>query len=640
MNKLSTFRIKDSHFWIILLVDSLLILISFFGSFFLRFDPIFPTEYRYVLPQLPIYSVIVKLLIFNLFGLYKGMYRYTGLVDVINIAKASTTTSIIIVAGLGFIKGFQGIPRSLFILDYILTTLLIIGYRVSIRVFFTHYFLPPRLNHTNGEKNSKGKNKKLILIGAGDAGEQILYELHNRPYYQYKVVGFLDDDLQKHNRTIHGVPVLGFTNTLSNLNISYDEILICIPAATNEEMRRIVTLCRATGKRYRTVPGIIELINGNVTAQTIRKVSLIDLIGREEINLDRNSIEGYIKDKRVLITGAGGSIGSELVRHCLTYKPDLLILLDNSENNLFQIESECHENGETHSISAVLANIKNKEYMNNVFASYKPEVVFHAAAYKHVPMQELHPYQAVLTNVQGTINLVELSVYHRVEKFVLVSTDKAVNPVNVMGATKRLAEMMIQSADGLNGTKFMAVRFGNVIGSSGSAVPLFQEQIKKGGPVTLTHPDMKRYFMSIPEAAQLILQAGALGKGNEIFVLEMGDPIKIKDLTYDLIRLSGFEPGVDISIKYIGLRPGEKMFEELVKDDEQIIMTKHDKIMILRSDNYLAWEELKFLICDIVEIAKSFDANAIKNKLKEIIPEYIPYKSENIRQYKSENIRQ
>ena len=351
---------------------------------------------------------------------------------------------------------------------------------------------------------------------------------------------------------------------------------------------------------------------------------MADLLGRQEVHLDRSRISNYIYGKRVLVTGAGGSIGSELVKQCLGYNPDLLVLFDQSEHNLFKIDNTCKEISDNVGIQPILGDIRDKNMVNSVFNSFQPHVVLHAAAYKHVPMQENNPWEAVVTNIHGTSNVIEACEHNNVERFVLVSTDKAVNPTNIMGATKRVVEILIQSKSKNSNVKYMAVRFGNVIGSSGSVIPTFQEQINKGGPITITDPLMKRYFMSIPEAAQLILQAGSIGEGGEIFVLDMGEPVLVKDIAFELIKLSGLEPELDIPIKYIGLRPGEKMFEELVMSGENIVDTSHEKIMVLKKGVDHSWDHVLAKIEEITQSAKTYDSNIIKNKLKELVPEYQP----------------
>jgi len=434
----------------------------------------------------------------------------------------------------------------------------------------------------------------------------------------------LDDDPSKISTTIHSIPILGKIEDLHTISMSYDEILICIPTATNTQMRSIVAQCKVVRKPYRTIPTVYELIDKQISINTIREVSMADLLGRQEVNLDRSSISNYIYGKRVLVTGAGGSIGSELVKQCLGYSPDLLLLFDQSEHNLFNIDNYCKEIRNSTGIHPILGDIRDKSMVNSVFNSFQPHVVLHAAAYKHVPMQENNPWEAVITNIQGTLNVMEACENNDVDRFVLVSTDKAVNPTNIMGATKRVSEILIQSKTKNSKVKYLGVRFGNVIGSSGSVIPTFQEQINNGGPITITDPNMKRYFMSIPEAAQLILQAGSIGENGEIYVLDMGKPVLVKEIAYELIRLSGLEPEVDISIEYIGLRPGEKMYEELMTSSESLVDTSHEKIMVLKDGVDHQWDYLLTEIDKIVLSARSYDSDLIKNKLKEFIPEYHP----------------
>ena len=410
---------------------------------------------------------------------------------------------------------------------------------------------------------------------------------------------------------------------MPNINIKYDELLITAPSATGDQMRQIIKICKQTGKRYKTVPGIAELIDREVTLDAVRDVSYVDLLGREEVKLDMRSIENMIYGKRVLITGAGGSIGSELVRQCLNFKPAEIVCLDISEEKIYNLELSIERNNTQTIIKTVLASVNERLELNKVFLENRPHIVFHAAAYKHVPIQELHPWAAVKTNVKGTKNLVELSDHYLVEKFVLVSTDKAVNPVNVMGATKRVAEKLIQSFNAESETCYMSVRFGNVLGSSGSAIPTFQKQINSGGPITITHPEMTRYFMSIQEACQLILQCGAFGKDGEIFLLEMGKSIKIVQMAKDLIRLSGFEPEVDIPIVFTGLRPGEKLYEELQLNNEKKVLTNHKKIMILKdNEGFAPWPELNQSIILLINSAKNLKSEEIQAYLQRMLPTY------------------
>ena len=501
---------------------------------------------------------------------------------------------------------------------YILNAIATVAIRLSVRVYYTHYHQDSLL------KNPKSK-KTLLLIGAGKTGEKIAREIMTTSRHQYSIAGFIDDNVEKHGALLHGKKIFCSIGDLLNLKIKYDELLITAPTASGDQIRRIVDICKQTGKRYKTVPAMHEIIDGEISNDAIRDVSYSDLLGREEVKLDMNSIEDILKDKRVLITGAGGSIGSELVRQCLSFNPVEIICLDTSEESIYKLEQSFSKIQSKTILKTVLASVNVKNECDKVFSENRPHIVFHAAAYKHVPIQELHPWTAVNTNLGGTLNIVELSDKYLVDKFVLVSTDKAVNPVNVMGATKRAAEKLIQSYNANSKTTFMAVRFGNVLGSSGSAIPTFQKQINEGGPITITHPEMTRYFMSIQEASQLILQCGALGRDGEIFLLEMGQPIRIVQMAKDLIRLSGFEPDVDIPIVFTGLRPGEKLYEELQLLNEKKVSTSHRKIMILKDKTlHMPWTILKSRIQELILAAKNVDSEKIQMFLHQILPTYRP----------------
>jgi len=599
-------------------IDIIVITLSFFCALLLRFDFLIPTQYfSLFIVWLPVF-IIVKLSSFVFFGSYRGIWRYTSLWDMLNLVKATFTASVIILFSFGIVEGFAGFPRSVFLIDLLLTVILIGSTRIAVRLYYSHIYLKP------GTRNHVIK-KKILLIGAGRTGEKISREITNSTDSQYEILGFIDDDPSRKGARLHGYKVLGTIKDITQLTMNFDEIVITAPSATGDQMRRIVKQCKKTGKRYRTVPSLTEMLNRDISINSIRDVSYNDLLGREEVKLDMNSIDTLLKGKRVLVTGAGGSIGSELVRQCMNFNPAMLILLDNSEFNLFSIEEELRKDKSALAMRYILGDIRDEAWIKKIFTNYRPQIVLHAAAYKHVPIQESHPREAVLTNIQGTMNMITVSDQTKVEKFVLVSTDKAVHPVNVMGATKRLAEMMIQCFNNGTKTAFMAVRFGNVLGSSGSVIPIFQDQIENGGPIRITHPDMIRYFMSIPEAAQLILQAGALGGGGEIFVLDMGKPVNIKDMAYDLIRLSGLEPEEDIPVIFTGVRPGEKLYEELITNGEQIIKTNHKKIVVLKSGSIRhSWSELAMDVEELIMISQSFDSNSIKNRLHHIIPEYEP----------------
>ena len=616
-------NILRKNIWLFLSVDIFIIGASLYLSYALRFDFAIPSHYSNDLGYVFIILLFSKISSFLFFKLYQGMWRFTSISDLINVLKSTFIASLFSISVILLVLGSNAVPRTVLLIDYMLTTIGIAAVRASVRIYSTKFVVGNGRNKQKNKSTSKIKTR-LLLLGAGSSGEKIIREVKENPSSTYRIVGLLDDDPSKISTTIHSIPILGKIEDLHTISMSYDEILICIPTATNTQMRSIVAQCKVVGKPYRTIPTVYELIDKQISINTIREVSMADLLGRQEVNLDRSSISNYIYGKRVLVTGAGGSIGSELVKQCLGYSPDLLLLFDQSEHNLFNIDNYCKEIRNSTGIHPILGDIRDKSMVNSVFNSFQPHVVLHAAAYKHVPMQENNPWEAVITNIQGTLNVMEACENNVVDRFVLVSTDKAVNPTNIMGATKRVSEILIQSKTKNSKVKYLGVRFGNVIGSSGSVIPTFQKQINNGGPITITDPNMKRYFMSIPEAAQLILQAGSIGENGEIYVLDMGKPVLVKEIAYELIRLSGLEPEVDISIEYIGLRPGEKMYEELMTSSESLVDTSHEKIMVLKDGVDHQWDYLLTEIDKIVLSAKSYDSDLIKNKLKEFIPEYHP----------------
>jgi len=617
--------LRNKNFWIILGTDAGLVCLSSVLAYLIRFEGgIPPGQFDLLMLTLP-WVVPLKIALFAWVGLYRGMWRYTSIADLINIIKGVVIAAGAFALALVLVRRFEGFSRSVLILDALITVVLVGGIRLLIRVYIQRtipasFFNPTFFPFYNPDRE---KRKRLLIVGAGDAAEKMLREILENPRVKYRPIGFLDDDPRKRGRSIHGVPILGAIDDIGELPIQFDEILIAIPSARGDQMRRVVELCDRTGKRYRTIPKIGELIEGRITANTMREVRLEDLVGRQEVRLDPASISRFLCGKRVLVTGAGGSIGSELVRQISRFQPQRVGLLDFSELNLFEIEMEFKQRLRGLPTESFLTDIRDRDAVKSVMERFRPHILFHAAAYKHVPMQESHPREAVFNNVLGTRNLVDLAVEAEVERFVLVSTDKAVRPTNVMGATKRVAELFVESMNGTQVTRFVAVRFGNVFSSSGSAIPIFQAQIAAGGPVTVTHPDVRRYFMSIPEAAQLILQAGAMGEGGEIFILDMGDPIRIVDMARDLIRLHGLEPDKDIAIEFTGLRPGEKLHEELITAGEGIVPTGHEKIMVLRGKTLDA-AALLAKIEALLAIARQGDDEAIRRKLQDIVPEYVP----------------
>jgi FlaA1/EpsC-like NDP-sugar epimerase len=617
------YLLRNKHFWMMLLLDLGLLYIAYYFSYYIRFEGEIPAEHAASFERTVWLIVPFKVACFIVFGLYRGMWRYVSIPDLFNLIKATLVSSTGIILAILFIHQFQGFARSVFIVDAALTILFIGGARLIIRIFLT------QAGPSNGRSllsflsSQTSGFKRLLIIGAGDAGEKMYRELRDNPNLNYHIVGFVDDDPEKLGMRIHGVPILGNADGLSRLVKKHDigEILIAISSATGKEMRRIVERCKATAIKFKIIPGIGELIDGRVSIKAIRDVSYEDLMGRKPVRMEMDRIGNYATGEPILITGAGGSIGSEICRQVARFDPSPLILLDCAENNLFQIEMEFARDYPQLEYIPILGNILNSSLLDKIFRTYHPRVIFHAAAYKHVPMMELNPWEAVYNNIQGTQSLLEAGQSYGVQRFVFVSTDKAVRPVNVMGASKRVGELLTQAYTKGHHGRFMSVRFGNVIGSSGSVIPLFRRQIEKGGPVTVTHPEVTRFFMTIPEAAQLILQAGAMGEGGEIFILDMGTPIKIIDLANDLIHLSGFEPGRDIEVKFSGLRPGEKLYEELITEGEGVVKTPHEKILVLRG-NSIQQDDLLSRTSELCQLAGKQDALKIKEKLKEIVPEY------------------
>jgi len=622
------YQLRNPNFWVVLAVDLLLLVAAHLLAYGLRFEFVFSArEWENIRAALP-WLLPMKIAVFFFLGLYRGMWRYTGIADLFNICRAVAVTGLLALGGVLFLYRFEGFSRGVFLLDAVFTFLFVAGLRVGLRVLYQRF--PASILFGGEEKTVPLRRKPLLIIGAGDAGEKVAREILDNRALPYKIMGFLDDHPGKLGKRIHDIPVLG---TVSDLSLCADltgakEAIIAIPSAGREQMERIVGLCRDSGLPFKTLPGLGEIINDKVSIRNIREVSYNDLLGRPPVRLELDKIEEVLAGRTVLVTGAGGSIGSELCRQILRFNPGRLILLDAGEENLYRIEMEIlHESGFRDYVT-VLGKVQDQELLRRVFAHYRPEVVFHAAAYKHVPLVEQNPWEGVNNNILGTRLVMEAALANRADRFILVSTDKAVRPTNVMGASKRACELIMQAwcakaASAGAKTRFMAVRFGNVLGSSGSVIPLFKRQIELGGPVTVTDPEMTRYFMSIPEAAQLILQAATMGEGGEIFILEMGTPVRIGRMARDLIRLCGKEPDSEIEIKYIGLRPGEKMHEELITAGEGIVPTGHEKIMVLRPGciNSAGLDES---LIRLAAKAAEHDGAGIKAELAGVIPEYAP----------------
>src|SRR5262245_4883789 len=542
-------------------------------AFALRFDLTIPWAYLEVIAfTLPL-VLSCKLLAFWMVGLLDGWWRYVGVRDAVQIARGNVLASTLFLVVMVFTRGLHGFPRSVFLLDLNACVVLMGGIRLAMRVL-----------HERREAPAVRRVDTLVLIaGAGDAGIRLLEEIEQRPRLKLAVAGLVDDEPAKIGLSISGVSVLGGIDDIPVLVRRHEvgEVLIAIPSATGAALRRIVGRCGEAGVRHRVLPSLGELASGRVMYTQMREVKVDDLLARAPVRLDVPAVRSLVHGRTVLITGAAGSIGSELCRQVALHKPARLVLLDRHENGVFVLEGELRTRFPDVVLAPILGDVLLRDQLRQVFARHRPDLVLHAAAYKHLPLAERNVIEAMRNNVLGTHNVAEAAMAHGAGEFVLVSTDKAVHPSSVMGATKRAAELVVQGLQ--NGCcRYMAVRFGNVLGSSGSVVPIFREQIARGGPVTVTHPDATRYFMTIPEAAQLILQAAALGQGAEIFILEMGEPVRIEDLARQMIRLSGFEPEADIAVTYTGLRPGEKLHEELFEEGEELITTYHDRIRIVR----------------------------------------------------------
>lgn len=604
---------KKVRIGFLMLIDILLITFAYVISCYIRFDVYGFNDYiGIILKFIPI-TILIYIVILWLFKMYNRIWRTASIDEAINGVLACGFGCMINYLVMEFMA--IRIPRTVTIVAGILITCGVLSVRISYRVV-------RRLKQFLKAIKKQGK-ENVLIIGAGECAQLIITEILREKTDEYNIVGLIDDNKGKVNNYLKGYKILGDRYDIEEIckEKDVDKIIIAIPSLSAEDRKGIVEICNKTKLKVKIIPGVYEIIDGKINLNQMRDVDLKDLLGRPEVKLDRQGIEEYLTGKRVLVTGAGGSIGSELCRQIAAFKPSNLIMVDIYENNIYEIQNELNRKKPEQNKAVIIASVRDKRRMEEIFNRYKPQVVFHAAAHKHVPLMEDSPSEAIKNNVKGTLNVSECADKYGVERFVLISTDKAVNPTNVMGASKRLCEMVVQGMNKKSNTEFVAVRFGNVLGSNGSVIPLFKKQIKEGGPVTLTHREITRYFMLIPEAAQLVLQAGAYARGGEIFVLDMGKPVKIYDLAVNLIKLSGLEPHKDIKIEVTGLRPGEKLYEELLMNEEGLTETAHEKIFIGKPGDFDI-EEVKKSIDMIMEQCLLGNRVGVKNAMKRVVPTY------------------
>jgi len=596
--------------------DLLLTAAGLFLAYLIRFEAEVPA---YVLEHFPRYLLIiwiVKIPIFTLFGLYRMRWRYVSFKELLDVFQAVTMSSLLLGALLYLINSeslLGVIPRSIPILDYILTLFLISGFRSFKRVY----------NSLIRGFSSSGK--RVLIAGAGDAGEQLIRAMLKETRSEYSPVGFVDDDPHKLGTAIHGVNILGACDEIPKIAVQHDpeQLIIAMPSAESAVIRKIVEAGRTANiNEIKILPGFHDLVTGQISIGDVREVQLEDLLGREPVEIDSGEIGSYLENKVVVVTGAAGSIGSELCRQIYRFRPQKLIAIDQDESGIFHIENELNGFDGEIDYEVLICDVTAEQKIESAILSHNPDVLFHAAAYKHVPLMEKHPDEAVKNNIFGTLNVARAAQKAGADKFVLISTDKAVNPTSVMGTTKRVAEMLVHEMNDEGPTRFMAVRFGNVLGSRGSVIPEFQRQIQSGGPVTVTHKEMERYFMVTSEAVLLVLQAGAMGQGGEVFVLDMGSPVKIVELARELIRLSGYEPDTEIPIVFTGLRPGEKLFEELLTDQEGTAATTHKQIFIANLEEAVDPELISTKLDKLERLVERRALAELVDVLKELVPSY------------------
>ena len=610
---LKRFKKRYSRYLVKILNDSILVLVAYILAFLIRLDFLISEEYvETVISTIP-YLFILALIVFFIAKIYRLQYRGVTIGDVFRIVFTQLVLSVLFFVPVFLIFKIQ-MPRSIPVLFFFLSCLIIAGQRIIYRFIFEL------------EWDTKKKQQRTLIIGAGVAGQMIIRQMKREPL-GFKPVGIVDDYEKIKNLYVIGIPVLGSIDGIPKFvkKKKIEEIIIATPSANAKQMQRIIKFCEMSGAKFRTLPGPKEIINGFVRVNQIREVQIEDLLNREVVNFDVQSMKEFIKDNVVLVTGAGGSIGSELCRQLVQLNPKKIICLDRAENSLFSLNDELDRTDNKCNYEITIADILDYEKCAKIFQSERPDFVFHAAAYKHVPLMEDHPEEAIHNNIFGTLNVVKLSEKFGVQKFVLISTDKAVKPSSIMGASKRIAEELVQSYPTDNKLKLIIVRFGNVIGSQGSVVPLFKEQIKRNGPVTVTHENMSRFFMTISEAVKLILESARMGDAKETFILDMGEPLKLKDLARHMITLSGLEPDKDIAIEYTGIRPGEKLFEELWTDKERPSKTSHQKILKINGSYFKEWGEFHKDLEVLRNYSQGMNRKEIYAKFQDLIPDYTPY---------------
>ncbi len=595
---------------ILMLIDALLVNLAVYLTLLFRFEGRIPIEYIQNFTQLIPVVTIITLFFFAGLKIYSRIWQYASIGEMLAILRAVSYSMAVIVL-LIYLVPLPNLPRSIYIGSWIMINAFIGASRIGWRIWRD-------LNMRAGLENFR----RIIIAGAGDAGAMLAREIHGNPRLKLKAVGFVDDDPTKQHMILSGIPVMGRCLDIPGFveEMDIDEIIIAMPSVPGEIVREIYNLGKNTRARVRILPGVYESTSSSIMAN-IRDVQMEDLLRRESVQIDLRQVAGYVSEKTVLVTGAGGSIGSELCRQLLKFSPEKLVMAECGENELFEIEMELNGTDRVSRICPELLDVRNRDKLEDIFKKYRPNVVFHAAAFKHVPMMERHPEEAVKNNVFGTQNVAELSHTYGAESFIFISTDKAVNPTSIMGASKRIAELIIKDINRRSKTAFAAVRFGNVLGSRGSVIPTFIKQIERGGPVTVTDPEMTRFFMTIPEAVQLVIQAGAIAQGGEIFVLDMGRAVKIDDLARDLISLSGLQPDIDIDIVYTGIRPGEKLYEELFTGREEMAATRHQRIFISRKELDQGYKEINEYIKSIKD-KDNLDRNQVYTLIHQLVPEF------------------